>query len=450
MKKIAFPLFCGLILGAVIMYIVLAPKPADSVKSSGKNSYAQVTAKLDAGGDLYFYLNAEKVMKTAKTFFEMIGKAAETSASQSPADQAKATHVMAVISQFFENSGFSEISGLGASSVEMAPDLNHSKYVLYHRPDAGQGLIWHLAQSKPRELSELKMLPADTVLAKFGEFQVDYLWSWLKKQLEAAKLSEALTAVQKAEGELLKTGIPLEKVLNSFSGRMGYVLTLNEKKMWTPPMGSSGLEIPEPALALVFSVKDSTIFDLLSQKLPFAQTSEKDGWKKLQIPLPPMPFTVEPIIAWKSDLLIIASNNVLFQSLLEAKESGRGLTAGPEFKKYSERIPDLGNGFNYLSSRFFKTIQAVFNKVRPAETLKKEEIEVSKMLNGLFSKEMALYAVQQNTDEGLVFFINHSFDLGLAAFLPASAAAGMISAIAIPNMMKMKEAANKTKLKPVL
>ena len=53
----------------------------------------------------------------------------------------------------------------------------------------------------------------------------------------------------------------------------------------------------------------------------------------------------------------------------------------------------------------------------------------------LFPKEMALYGVRQNSDEGSITTVNHTMGLENLILLPATAAAGIVTAIAVPNLL---------------
>jgi len=434
MKKIGIPLLIGLVLGAGVMYLVLSPKaPVAAVKPAGRTSFAQVTGKLDPGGDLYAYFNAERMMAKAESFLAKLGKLVQADDSMTAESRAKVEKSFAIVSRFFVDLGFPEINGLGVSSVETEPGLYHSKFVLGRRPGKGEGLIWRLSGTGSQELAELKLLPSNTVLANFGEFQAGFLWSWVKAELEKTGMKDELAGIAKGEADLLKEGISVDKILGSLTGRMGYLATLDDQKKVTFPIDDEALEIPEPAMALVVGVKDGSIFELLSQKMTFAQASEADGWKKLQIPVPGMmPFTVEPLIAWKNDLLVVASNTALFQSLLDTRASGNGLTAGPEFKKYSARLPERGTGFQYVGSRLFRTVHDLLKKAASRKAAPAESAAVMGLLDEFFSKEMAAYAVRQFGDDGMVIQANHSFNPALL-FIIMSAASQAASQAAVNN-----------------
>ena len=76
--------------------------------------------------------------------------------------------------------------------------------------------------------------------------------------------------------------------------------------------------------------------------------------KKLLIPLPPMPFPLKPAIVQKEGLLILASHEKMVESMFQARERGKGLTATEEFRKLSAGIGQSGNAFRFIHPRFFR------------------------------------------------------------------------------------------------
>jgi hypothetical protein len=226
----------------------------------------------------------------------------------------------------------------------------------------------------------------------------------------------------------------LDKILDNFAGRVGFVLTLDKEKKGKIPMGGSALEFPDPAIAIVFTVKDDYLFNLLQEKLPMAQKSEDKGVKMLQFQVPPMPFTFEPSIVQKDNLLIFASNKGIVNGMFTAKEKGNGLTAADEFKKLSANIPKKGNSFRFISTRLFQGIMDIQKgAVKATGKVKADSPEMA--FFDIFDKDMSLYGVLQNSEEGFVFTFNHHLDLEGLILLPVTIPAGIVAAIAIPNLL---------------
>jgi type II secretory pathway pseudopilin PulG len=439
MKKVIISVLIGLIVGGGAVYLILhfqkgGPAPA-TVDSAVKNSFTEVTSKLDGGGELYLYVSTERVVNYVEDFAAKLRKIVAANVDESRPETMSGLKIFDFVYGMIKDSGLMEISGLGMSSVAVDETLNRSKFVLHHYKGEGKGLIWQMMEETPHELEGLKLLPADTVLASFSDFRIQALWQWFKGEVDKSDLPPLKKAVPSIEPMLLKQGLDLNKLLDSMAGRVGFILSLDSKNMKTIPAGNITIEIPDPAIAIVFIVKDAYIFDLLQSKMPFAPPSEEGGMKKIQIPVPPMPITVAPTIVQKDDLLIIASNNQIVEAMMAAADKGDGLTATDEFKKLSKGIPSKGNHFRFLSARFFQLILDIQKKAMAAAGTMKAEDSAAKELFDLFPQKLAFYGVQQNSAEGQIFTFNHTLKMEHLVLLPFTAVVGVVAAIAVPNFL---------------
>ena len=187
------------------------------------------------------------------------------------------------------------------------------------------------------------------------------------------------------------------------------------------------MEIPEPAIAIVCFVKDESLFNLLQPALTMAVFSEENGMKKLQFTVPKMPFTLEPLIAQKDNMMILASNNKILNTMFAVKEKGNGLIATEEFKKLSTRVPFNGNSFRFVSQRFLQTFLDIQRKiVQMTKGATSKEAPDAEMLD-LFTPKVALFGVMQHTAEGTVYTLNHTMGFESMILLPAAAAVGILA-----------------------
>lgn len=440
MKKTNILLMIGVIIGSVILILNLNQCSSNieaagaSIKSAKKTSFNEVTANLDPGGSLYMYVSTEGLVKAVDEFAQNLRKLLETKLSESPEENKEALAIYDFIHALIKKSGLMEISGIGVSSIAMEENLNHSKVIVHHYKDKGKGLIWDLMQGGPHELTALKMLPADTVMAGYADCKLNVLWQWIKTQVEASALPGVKKAILSIDPMLQQQGIQLSQLLESLTG-MGYLISLDNSTKCPIPMGKTALEIPEPAIAIVCFVKDESFFNLLQTKLPMANPLEEKGMKKLQFPVPKMPFTLEPVIVQKDNMMILASNNKILDRMFAAKDKGNGLIATEEFKKLSTRVPSKGNSFRFMSQRFLQTFADIQKKVvqMTKEATGKEAKDME--IFDLFAPKMAVFGVLQNTDEGTVYTLNHTMGFESMILLPAAAAAGIVAAIAIPNLL---------------
>ena len=438
MKKILISLVLGILIGAAVVYFFLpgfmgTPKKA---VSAVENSFEAVTSKLDTGGNLYLYAGTEKIVKTVDEMAAKLRKVVEKEAAKSGEPDAEGLKIFDFVYGLIKDCGLTEVSGLGVSSVtiDAETNLNHSKLVLHHYKEKGKGLIWSMTEAGPHELGELDLLPADTVVAGFADFKLNVLWQWIKEKVEATDLPKLKKGILSLEPMLNAQGFPMDKILDNFAGRAGFVLTLDKEKKGKVPLGGSVVEIPEPSIAIVFSVKDDYLFNLLQSKLPMAQKSEDKGLKMLQFQVPPMPFTFEPSVILKDNLLIFASNKGIVDAMFAAKEKGNGLAATDEFKKLSANIPKKGNNFKFIGTRLFQSIMEIQKGVLK-NTFKSNGENPSMQFFDLFDKDMSFYGVLQNSEEGFLFTFNHHLDLEGLILLPVTIPAGIVAAIAIPNLL---------------
>jgi general secretion pathway protein G len=436
MKKAALVLMIGLFIGGLMVSQTACggdSTPAKGVKPAVKTSFDEVTSKLDGGGSFYLYFSTEKLVNIVDEFANKLRKLIEDETAKKETQEKDGLKIFDFIYGMIKKCGLMEISGVGMSSVPIEKDLNHSKTVLHRYKDKGNGLIWQFMEPAPHDQPELKLLPADTVLGGFSDFKPNVLWEWVKKQAEASNLPKVKQAIQSVEPMLQTQGIQLTQLLNSLNGRMGLILVLDSSKKTALPMANTMIEIPEPSIAVAIAVKDDYLFNLLQSKLPFAKKSDDPGVKKLEIPVPKMPFLFQPVILQKEGLLIVASNNQVVDAMFAAKENGNGLIATDEFKRLSANMPDKGNAFRYLGSRLFQTLKDMQDQI--LEKTGKDEDKAAMELLGIFQKEWVAYGITQNTDEGYVYISNHSMSMANLVASLAAAPVGIIAAVAIPNIL---------------
>jgi type II secretory pathway pseudopilin PulG len=440
MKKINILLVIGVIIGSVILIFNLNQCSSNSeasgerISSAKKTSFNEVTARLNPGGSLYLYVSTEGLVKAVDEFAQNLRKLLETQLSKSPEENKEVLPIFDFVFGLIKKSGLMEISGIGVSSVAVDEHLNHSKVVVHHYKNKGKGLIWELMQGSPHELTALKMLPADTVMAGFADCKLNVLWQWIKQQAEASGLPGVKKAILSLEPMLLQQGIQLNQLLDSLTG-IGSLISLDSSTKCPIPLGRMAVEIPEPAIAIVCFVKDESLFKLMQEKLHWAQPSEEKGMKKLRFQAPKMPFTLEPVIVQKDNMMILASNNKILDAMFAAKEKGTGLTATGEFKKLSSRVPGKGNSFRFVSQRFLQTFMDIQKKIVQMTKEATGKDAPGMEMADLFAPKMALFGVLQNTEEGTVYTLNHTMGFESLILLPATAAAGIVAAIAIPNLL---------------
>src|SRR5262249_15915616 len=154
---------------------------------------------------------------------------------------------------------------------------------------------------QPHALTGLNLLTTNTAFAAFGDIDLKAVWSAIEKGIGKSGLpnTEAVQKWPKLFEE--RTQMSWEKLLASFGGEVGIVLTLDSDYMVSVPVGESALSIPEPGLLVAVKVNDDLIFNRVSTELkknPNVELSEKDGHKLCVMPVPvPLPVDLRITLA---------------------------------------------------------------------------------------------------------------------------------------------------------
>lgn len=411
MKKALVFILIGILLGAAagwafIRYVFPLLKP-----SHVDNTFWETTARLDKGGEVFAYLHAEQVMRAIRQVLEGFDKAVELMPEER---KAKARSGFAAARMMFDNFGLDEISGVGVSSFSFKPGLHRVRIVLHHRPGKDQGLIWNAAGAAARPLDELNLLPADAALAVSQDLDIAKLIEWSGRSGSQAADEEGKAMpgpdqmIALMKGALQMAGIDFDRLMASYGGRFGYLITLNTEKRVALPAQDKPVLIPEPAFALFIRVNDDYIFDTIKAKAAESGIPQAVGEQDAQkIVFPPIlaPFPVEPAIAQKGGWLVAASR----PSLLDAVLSGQGprLSADKEFKEIASRLPRKGNGFGYVSPRLMRAVaQAMRENLTgfPASS-------ALARIAGILDQSKGLCQIREISERGIIATIHHGFDV---------------------------------------
>ena len=443
MKKALIFILIGVLLGAAagwafIRYVLPLWQP-----SHVDNTFYETTSRLDKGGEVFVYLHAEQVTRAVRAVLDGFVKAAELLPDEG---RTKAGPGFAATRLMFENYGLDEISGLGISSFSFKPGLHRVRFVLHHRPGKNLGLIWNTAGTAPRPLDELTLLPADTALAVSQDINIAELIEWAGRSGSQAADAEGKGSpgpspdqiIALMKGALQMAGIDFDRLIASYGGRFGYLITLDTEKRVALPARDKPVLIPEPAFALFIRVNDDYLFDTIKAKAAESGKPQAGGDKDAQkIVFPPIlaPFPVEPAVAQKGGWLVVASR----PSLLDAVLSGAGprLTADKEFKEITARLPRKGNGFSYISPRLMRAAaQAMRENLAdfPAAS-------ALARIAGILDRSKGLCQIREVSERGIVATIHHGFDVAslpelvdaLADIVRKSAEAGKTAAAAPPE-----------------
>lgn len=423
------------------------PAEKRGLVSAEKNSFDAVTAKLDKGGQVFVYVSTEQMLEglsgKISGWHELLSNLPNTSEKE----RGDIDTLFKVATNLVRNSGLEQVSGVGLSSIAREPGLYYNKMVLHHYPGKGDGYLWSLFGKQPHKLDGLDLLPEKTALAMFSDFDTPLLWSEIKKEVAEFAPPEVSAQFDQLPMQFKQqTGLDLDQVMGSFGGEYGVIVTLDDEKKVSLPIGQQPIEFPAPALAIVAKVNDDTVFNELEKQLKKNAgliSVDKGDLKMRTVPLPiPLPVEVRPTVARSGEYLIFASGDALVQEMVAVKNGKKGFKSSEQFARLSQGVPMQGNSFFYMSDAISKMIRDIQQKAI-AMSGKADPAQAAAMQK-LFSTAppASVFAVSANTDEGWVGTGNGTQSLNAAVIAPAVIAPiGLLSAIAIPNFVKARQTA---------
>ena len=309
------------------------------------------------------------------------------------------------------------------------------------------GAMWSAFGKEPHPLKELDLLPEDTAFAIYADMDVPLVWKTIENELKQLHLPAVDKGLASFPDQFKSaTGLSLDDALGSLGGGYGVIFTLNESKQVTVPLGANSMEIPDPALAIFFKVKNDAIYNRVDQVTtgnPLVARMNQNGMKTLSLSFPlPLPISLSPTLARSGDYLFLTSSDSLLQEII-AVQTGKksGFKSTPEFKKLSQGIPNEGNNFTLVSEKFGKSFSQAMQAV--ASTQSGALGGQTKMWQDMIKSNATFsYSVSVNGSEGWEAFGNGNKSMGSAAvILPAVAVGGALAAIAIPNFVRARATA---------
>ncbi len=430
-----------------------APPPTGAAPAKGaivsaeKNSFNEVTAKLNTGGNFYLYLSTEQVLSSLSNHLAEASNIVSALPNIPGTARETLGKVFAVLGAVVKESGISEISGLGMSSIAREPGFYFSKVVVHHYSGQNAGLAWTLFGKAAHPLNTLDFLPESTAMAGAADFDLPLAWTNIQQAVRTLDIPQVATALDQAPAKFRElTGLDLDAALHSLGGEYGMIFTLDEHKTITLPLGEKPLEIPNPALCLVFKVNSDVIFDRVDQALKdspvlnkFLSKVEEPGLKMRTVTFPiPIPVEVRPSLARVGDYLLLASSDSLVREIVAVKSGQKkGFTSTDEFKRLSQDVPDQGNNFSLVTRSLGGTVRQIQERSMAAQNMDAEALKTFQNVLQR-STNCANYSVGVNGPEGWEAFSNGSQSPTALLFVPAAAVVGVAAAIAIPNFIKAR------------
>jgi hypothetical protein len=405
MKKTLILSFIALLIGVIGTYAMLKVVVPQWNRSAVDNTFWETTEKLDHGGEAFAYLHAEKITAAVLQFIAGLEKNLPPAPE---AEQAKRTQAFALINGMFKSYGLEEISGLGFSSFTLKPGLHRNRVVIHHRPGRNKGLIWNIAGRAPHDLGEIEMLAHDTALAFVADYDIEKMVNWIGEQGMKMTGQQAGQGLDVVKMGLAAAGIDYDRLLKSYGGRIGFIVTLDPEKRVSLPAGQSQLSLPEPGMAILLKVNDTYLFDLIKGKaVPGGQARFKDeaGVKKIAFSRLPMPIPLEPVIAQKGEWLIAASFVSVADALLD--DRSRKLADSDDYKALAYKLPRRGNGFGYVSPMVPRLLAQVLRENKAVFP----SADAMEKIAAILVRSKGMCQVWENSASGLVYTVHHGFEV---------------------------------------
>ncbi len=409
-------------------------EPARDIES--RSAYDKVMPRLDAGGTMLVYLETEGAVKgMEKTVNELKGALGNDLPPEATAAVTAATDLLT-------QSGLYTVEAFGFSQAVLKNGLFRNKTVLL-RESGAEGFGWQLFGAAPRELDMLSHLPATTTFASFTDFDLALLWKTLRDLAATGSFTEMQQGLDEIEQSTAQIGLQWSELLESFDNHFGVLITLDESKRVTIPVGTETIEIPEPAGALVFKMKNDSVYESL--KAVVAQTAPVkpvvgEGFEGVMVQMPgeSAPFTLTPTLAKVGPYLIVGSTNGLVESIASAKRGG-GLVDQASFKELAEGIPNSGNSFFYIGAQANDLIKQLTagnqEELPPALVSMMEKQSRIGRAFGVNRAEQDAYEGISNSEDGPERLIG--------SVLVAPVALG--AAVAVPSFLRARIRAQATK-----
>jgi hypothetical protein len=407
-----------------------------------------VTSHLDPGGDLFLYVNPAQWVNGLSAQVNQWRELALALPNQNSTDHQSIAQLFDALSRIIKNSGIEEVSGFGMSSIAREKGLYRTTTMLYHVKGKGSGYLWSIFGKTPHPLDGIDFLPATTALASFSDVDLPMIWSILDKEVGQSGIPVAKETIQGLPTQFASAaGVDLEKALASLAGGCGLVVSIDETKSVAPPGAPPSLQIPDIGAMLILKVKNETIFNAVDaawNRNPGVTRTDRSGLKMRTMVLPPgPPVNIRPSIGQSGEYFFLSSSDSLIEEAVAVKAGTKpGLKSQAEFKNLSQSVPEQGNGFTFTSHKVPETINRIV-QMNQAAGAGGNEVQ-AQMLMSMFgaSGTFGSYRVAANSDEGWIYTGNGGQNGANFVLLPFMAGPMIAASVAIPNLLRSRQAAN--------
>jgi hypothetical protein len=131
--------------------------------------------------------------------------------------------VFTVLGVVVQESGISQISGLGMSSIAREPGFYYNKVIVHHYPGQNAGLAWSLFGKSPIRSSSWTSCRKPPCWRASSDLDLPLLWTNIQHAVQTLDVPEANSEMDQAPAKFKEvTGLDLDAVLHSLGGEYGH------------------------------------------------------------------------------------------------------------------------------------------------------------------------------------------------------------------------------------
>ena len=442
MRKFIATVLCILLASPVFTQAQLRP-----VTAAPRNSFQEVTSRLDTGGNLYLYLSTEEWISSLSDQIAQFRNLATATPGTSANDKQNAARAVDVLTKLVKQSGIEQISGFGISSIAVEKGLYRTKWMLHHYKGNDSGYLWSALGRQPHALDGLDLLPANTAFAWFSDLDLPLLFSILANEIGPSGILGPQLTMQNLRAQFAAmTGGDLDKAVASIGNECGLVVTLDDSNTANPRLPGPAGQIPDIGLMLICKVKNDMVFDLVDSNLKTNRHVVRTDRADLRMRTMPAPAIGAPIklrgsIARSGDYLFVATTDTLIETAVAVKAGkSAGLKSTDEFKKVAQGMPEQGNSFSFRSQKIAETFARMQSQFLPKDASSNNPSQ-RQMLTNLFGTPgtPGSFQVASNTPEGWFSSGNSGQNPATTLFLlPTIATILITGSVAIPSLVQSR------------
>lgn len=328
--------------------------------------------KLDLDGEFILFADTSEVEQSVLNMIDRVFDSMVQLGQPQPAEMAEALEIVSKVKSAITWSGLIALDSYAMSTKTLDNDLTRSISFIGFSGDDDKTALWRILAADATPLKGIGFAPADAVYTCNYTASLSELWKALNEAiLYVPEEGQQQIAQQIAMVEMM-IGISMDELVGSLDNEILLSLQLSETRESTIPIDGEMLTIPEPSLLVGLQTKDSTLSDLILEKLQAAQapmtTNNYSDQSLISLNLPlPMPFPVQPTLVQTDGFLLIGSNREVITKALDAQSNSDGLVTTEQYKMMMADAPEKTSAIEYMSPRVMETVMAGVKQVSASQ-----------------------------------------------------------------------------------